>query len=96
MRWESITAVVMLVAFWGTSLWTLVKVIVRDGTVYWWWQDFLTALPFFVLCPIFAVIGLRHSRGATRTWAACVLGLWVLSPQTWYMLGYFAMAMAMR
>lgn len=91
MRCESVAACLMLVAFWATSLWTFQKV--RGGTRYWWWDELLWTLPWFVLCPVFAVIALRHcSWGSTSgKVAAWVLGLWLICPQTWDVLGCFAL-----
>jgi hypothetical protein len=88
MWWESLTAVILLLGFWANSLWTLQTV--HSNWPYWWWHDLLRALPWLVLCPVFAVSGLRHPRASqtSRATSRVVLGLWLFSPQTWIVLGY--------
>ena len=87
MRWEP-AAVACLLGFWANSLWSIARV--RDGGPYWWWDDLLWTLPWLALGPAFAVSGLRHP-GTSRGWrvvAGGVLVLWMVSPQTWAVLGY--------
>jgi hypothetical protein len=88
MRWEVVAAGLTLAGYWANSLWMLQKI--RDGGTYWWWHDLLYTLPWFILCPAFAVSGLRHPRTSSgwRRASGLILVAWLLSPQTWYTFGY--------
>jgi len=86
-RWETVAASVNLVAFWFLFDWISFKI--RDGWEYWWWEYLFVSLPFFVLCPVLAVIGFRHSvTFYGRTFAASVFLIWLFIPQSWAVYRY--------
>jgi len=86
MRWESVVALILLLAFWALSPWAFATY--RDGGPYPWLDDLVRCLPCFVFCPVFAMSGLRHLSNTRTGWAVSkwVLGLWVVSPPTWQVL----------